>query len=53
MKVELAESEIEAILGAPAYKKADSDSDELESADSQDDAQPKDESDSDESQDKD
>ena len=53
LKEELSEAEIEAILGAPAYKKADSDSDELESADSQDDAQPKDESASDESQDKD
>ena len=53
LKEELTESEIEAILGAPAYKKADSDSDEPESAHSQDDAQPKDESASDESQDKD
>ena len=36
LKEELTESEIEAILGAPAYKKeADSDSDDSESADSQ------------------
>ena len=42
LKEELTEAEIEVILGAPAYKKADS----------QDDAQPKDESASDESQDK-
>lgn len=54
LKEELTEAEIESILGAPAYKKeSESDSDEPESADSQDDVQPKDESASDESQDKD
>ncbi|MBR5709221.1 MAG: ATP-dependent zinc metalloprotease FtsH [Thermoguttaceae bacterium] len=54
LKEELTESEIEVILGAPAYKKADTDSDESESnADSQDDVQPKDESSSDDPEDKD
>ena len=49
LKEELTEAEIEVILGAPAYKKTDSESDKSES---QGDAQPKDESASDESQDK-
>ena len=53
LKEELTEAEIETILGAPAYKKADSDSDEPESSDSQDENQSPDESASDESQDKD
>ena len=49
LKEELTEAEIEVILGAPAYKKTNLESDK---SDSQDDAQPKDKSASDESQDK-
>ena len=53
LKEELVESEIESILGAPAYKKAEPESGEKESADSEGDAQPEEKSDSDETKDKD